>query len=606
MSLANTRIIKEARALFWTWCAVTAAVGLKWVPSLSGYNPRFFHDASLLAFWFGIPLMATLSLGLEFEYRTLPLLLSQPSARGKLWTQKWVILLAGILSAAAIYWFCWRAPFTEQPDLIFVAAASAISVCSAMFWTLVARSTIGGLTLTALQAVVIFFIGDITYSLMPLPAVLAGVVYALVMLLLGRRKLARFQATGEAAGDDLLTSRETARRSFLSGWLSPSPSGALLNLIRKELRLLWPAWLLTLSTLIFLLAAASVHFTRGWVVAIFMVALGSLLAGSLSMGEETTLGMRSSLMTIPMAVRTQWLTKLLIAQSASLLCALGFVIAGQAFFGASFLLSQEAGDLLLASAFVCFTAFWCSCAVKGTVRAVLWVFPAIALIGIAVGSGVSLGTQLIRYPFGSLLSQLHPYPFAKSTETLLNEVLYSRYSAVWAVPPLLFMLIQSYRLFRTEPRDDVSRPIRYVALLTVVFFLTTFFHQLPFAIIVSANENTWKVLGEVSKAVAKMPLDTKKLTAGEPITLTLDDFAQSSPLSDLARRSLNNTISVTPREIQHRHQWDRINRRWVTQNFSYFTTVQLKNNWKCSVYGADGFVFSCETPGGRWGYPKFP
>jgi hypothetical protein len=316
--------------------------------------------------------------------------------------------------------------------------------------------------------------------------------------------------------------------------------------------------------------------------------------------------MRSSLMTIPMAVRTQWLTKLLIAQSASLLCALGVVIAGQAFFRASFLLSQEASDLLLASAFVCFIAFWCSCAVKGTVRAVLWVFPAIALIGIAVGSGVSLGTQLIRHPFGSLLSQLHPYPFAKSTETLLNEVLYGRYSAVWAVPPLLFMLIQSYRLFRTEPSDDVSRPIRYVALLTVVFFLTTFFHQLPFAIIVSANENTWKVLGEVSKAVAKMPLDTQKLNAGEPITLTLDEFAQSSPLSDLARRSLNNTISVTPREIQHRHHWDGINRRWVTQNFSYFTTVQLKNNWKCSVYGTDGFVFSCETPAGRWGYPKFP
>ena len=70
--------------------------------------------------------------------------------------------------------------------------------------------------------------------------------YAGVMLWLGWRKLARFQATGGMAGDDLLMAGPDVMPGALAGWLRCRPTGAVLNLIRKELRLLRPVWLISL------------------------------------------------------------------------------------------------------------------------------------------------------------------------------------------------------------------------------------------------------------------------------------------------------------------------------------------------------------------------
>ena len=80
MSSRKARILKEARALFWPWCAISSAGLLRFFPHPSG-EIRLLWQISQLAFWVGVPLLATLSLGNELQYRTLPVLLSQPVDR---------------------------------------------------------------------------------------------------------------------------------------------------------------------------------------------------------------------------------------------------------------------------------------------------------------------------------------------------------------------------------------------------------------------------------------------------------------------------------------------------------------------------------------------
>ena len=70
--------------------------------------------------------------------------------------------------------------------------------------------------------------------------------YAGLMLWLGWRLLARFQATGGMASDDLLMAGPDVMPGAWAGWLRCRPTGAVLNLIRKELRLLRPVWLISL------------------------------------------------------------------------------------------------------------------------------------------------------------------------------------------------------------------------------------------------------------------------------------------------------------------------------------------------------------------------
>jgi hypothetical protein len=70
--------------------------------------------------------------------------------------------------------------------------------------------------------------------------------YAGVMLWLGWRTLARFQATGGMGGDDLLMADPNVMPGAWARWLRSRSSGVVLNLIRKELRLLRPVWLFSL------------------------------------------------------------------------------------------------------------------------------------------------------------------------------------------------------------------------------------------------------------------------------------------------------------------------------------------------------------------------
>jgi ABC-type transport system involved in multi-copper enzyme maturation permease subunit len=148
MNAKTTRIVKEARPLFWPWCAVTLAGAL---PLVSGSHAGWTEGIGAGGFFGGILLLATLSFGNEFQHRTLSLLLSQPVDRMEIWREKLSVTIVVVLSAALVFYYGWRSVLQQDPQLRVFAGVYVISaIASATLWTLFARSTLGGIALNIL------------------------------------------------------------------------------------------------------------------------------------------------------------------------------------------------------------------------------------------------------------------------------------------------------------------------------------------------------------------------------------------------------------------------------------------------------------------------
>src|ERR1700687_1075002 len=341
MTAKTTRILKEARSLLWPWCAVIIAGGLplleqsQSVPMegapLWGVH-HLIEPISFLGFFLGIPLLATLSLGNEFQHRTLPLLLSQPVGRMEIWGEKMSVTIVAVVSAALVFCYGWRSALQQDPELWVVGGAFIIAmVASATFWTLFARWTSGGLALTGVNSF-IPLAWHIRRDWIPeavtarSAAAFAFLSYMGVMLWLGRRTLARFQVTGGIAGDDLLMAGSSVMPEALAGLFRCRPTGAVPNLIRKEFRLLRPVWLISLLAVPVWICLPLFGYTleRGSAPAVLMVIafipLIAVLAGTMSLGEERTSGTHSWHMTLPVSTRRQWLIKLVAAMFTGLGC----------------------------------------------------------------------------------------------------------------------------------------------------------------------------------------------------------------------------------------------------------------------------------------------
>src|SRR5438445_13841134 len=107
---------KDVRQLFWPWCALMAASLLSfWTRSLqhSG-GPQELLAATLpVGAFFGLPLLAGLALGTEFQYHTFALTLAQPVDRRALWRQKALLSWAAV--ALPLILFC-LAAYISQGD----------------------------------------------------------------------------------------------------------------------------------------------------------------------------------------------------------------------------------------------------------------------------------------------------------------------------------------------------------------------------------------------------------------------------------------------------------------------------------------------------------
>jgi hypothetical protein len=605
MDARITRIKKEVRALFWPWCAVVLAGALPAI-LLNSYSKKM----NLLSFFVGVPLLAALSLGNEFQHRTLTLWLTQPFSRMQLWGEKMSVMFAAVLSAAL---FSGMVLFSlTWPDLHPTYQAAAIicvlvTTASAPFGILVARSTLGGFGLVGCFLFLIVLVITVmakarlgeewppSLPVTPITAFAAiGIGYAGLMLWLGARKLARFQVTGGSADDDLLMADSALVPEALAERLRCQPSGAFPNLIRKELRLLQPFWLFTLLAHLYLASAAvfrllpafpipprhpapTVEFTVFVTLGAFFL-LAPIFAGILSLGEERRSGTQAWHMTLPVSPLRQWLLKLVTAMVAgfasSVLLPLLVVVAVGSVLGSPFLFVdfRELRDWMLMVPIMTFAAFWCACAANGTVRASLWVATAPMAVFVASSGGTWLGRDLAGTT-GTLKDlvvswfHLSPLAFASITD-------FARAGVLWLfVPTLILALIQSYRLFRMQPQDSVLWMLRCLLPLIMVTVLWSFSVSAGFV------SSRWEPFSETRQALDKLQPGTAKLElAGE-------DLAKGSPLTALTRRWLRGSSILVAPDKAH--------------SSGYLATIHLASGLECRLtvtrYG--GTAASCAQKG---------
>ena len=148
------RILKEARPLLWPWCAVALAGALPLV------HPFDWTPLIYVIGFFAVPLLATLPLGDEFQHRTLSLMLSQPVGRMAIWGEKLSVTVVAIMSAVLVFSLALRATSFHpgRMGLAFAGAWIVAITASATFWTLFARSTVGGVALNIVVQTILILI----------------------------------------------------------------------------------------------------------------------------------------------------------------------------------------------------------------------------------------------------------------------------------------------------------------------------------------------------------------------------------------------------------------------------------------------------------------
>ena len=564
MTVQTARLLKEARSLFWPWIIVL----------LLGVTPAFAGEFSLgsipvsqLALFgvlIGIPLIAALPFGLEFQHGTMPVLLSQPVDRRKIWTEKVVTALAFATSAAVLSYLTWHTAFADDRRLEWMwVVFIVLAVSSAAYWALVGKSMITGMALNliaagALIGMALSFMTIAGAAEVSAPIAILAIPISAFMFWLGRRKFIRFESTGAAAGIDLME-RGLGGAGVL---FRATRTNASLNMIRRELRLLAPVWLFAVVAVLFLMCLTPIRLittgTRPLLSAIaaslsatvigISLALAPLLAGTLSIGEERTAGTQIWNLILPLSNRRQWLLKLVAGFTTCLACQVFVLFAAWVFGRWAFTpeanvffnsIQNRVSEASLTTV-IFLSAFWCACALRGTVRASLLAFPVVALITAAGTIGVQIG-RIVGVPAlnSILITWFHPYLFSGQ----LFSVFRSTSPIVATVPMLAFAMFQSYRLFRYDLTSEQSIVIRRLVSLLIVGLLSgvAIYTALDFP--ARANRQLTTVLSELHDAVARLG------PANLPMHVSLDQLTQTNPLSTTSRRWLRDSdITVYPIE----------------------------------------------------------
>lgn len=596
-------LVKEARPLFGPWSAVmlTGLVSLI----------RPLHSVEwigLLGMVLGIPLLAALPFGNEFQNRTLSLLLSQPVGRARIWIEKSCIAFAAVASAVLVFAFSplFAETLPDHGQQVHVLALILAVLASATFWTLIARSTVGGIALSVGAVLLVAGFSSLaagigannlfvlthftTISIIPLLG------YAGLMLWLGERTLSRYQVTGTMAGDDLLTTGSNVLLGAFSNRAQSSPARPFGNLIHKELRLLRPVWLLTVLAGSAWACFALVELLRqqktvGTLpVAIIAFAISSaliiaILAGCLSLGEEKTSGTYAWHRTLPISAARQWLTKLLVALFVSFICAglipVLLLIAGRHFFPFAFATEDTNFQVvwLLGALLLTLLSFWCACAVDGTVTAVVWVVPILALViltpQIADWAGLRLAQSLVsrfdifaNFRFTAFLSSL-------SSDHHLNDIVELPDLLIFWLPSLIVAVVQSYGLFRAPIRPSAGSVARKLLPLVALGLLCNVF---GYGLVRLSNQVWGRALNSVfyiGEGIQNVLSNSANREAAEPLQLSPDDLKKLAPLGVPASHWLRGaTLTIVP-DKAHPTTCCEVNNVRIRPLWNYTATARL-------------------------------
>ena len=581
MNAQFIQLRKEARPLLLPW-SVMMLVGALSLLLRTPRDDHYWRSLDLLNWvlplgcFFGIPLLAALPLGTEFQHRTLTLLLAQSVDRETLWRQKVIIMLGAVLPSAALY--LWSARVNEFEGEFWPAAVWIISsVSGSVAGTLIARSAIGGLALSSVFQGILFLIwnrlaesqrhnGNVSSTFIWISVALLF-LYATGLILLGKRMFLRFQTIeGGQTGLDAIPGAGFLPR-IGTNWLRCQPRGVVLNLIRRELHLLRTVWLLSFFSLFMWICLILLGIVRpsnndgraplaAGIAATLSIVI-ALLAGALSLGEEKNWGTHAWQLTMPVSHSVQWLVKLLVALFTSVICAAAIPISVLLVAGWShgsprlYLGDTDLWFYPLASALFTLMAFWSCCAVKGTVHSVVGFFVLLFGLAFAISFGPWLGVQATSGICNLVVERLDPVRVGYVVSVLIGAGIPDLGSTV--VFPIIVLslatvgLLQSLRMFRApaaqSKRYIVGRAIPLAAIcLLPSFALAAFFefsraswHQ---------QEAMWT---DVHNAIEAVQLARTEQKAAQPQRLTMEALAKASPLSASTRKWLSNShIVVIP------------------------------------------------------------
>jgi len=338
----NIRLKKEFQSLFWPW-VMAALIGaiplLSWLLPSAQFEQNFrsVYVLSGAGFVLGIALLATMPFGEEFSLRTMPMLLSHPVSRRQIWTDKIKITLLLTITIALLNTAGYL-PFLglAQEELKLGVAFLVFTVSSGAFFTLFTRSTIGGTVLclfTQALALVLMYaftqkdyyrVGYWNPQTQTETYILYGsLLFSPVFLFLGWKLFARLQYASTADFELPASVQTMAGKRLLAFILRIKPTSPLFNLTTKELAFYKPVLVMGLLFSLLWIGIAILHtiYPHKWHLlsetlngfTVIYVPLVLLICGCVSLGEEKSLGLHASNLTLPVSWKTQWLLKLSIA-----------------------------------------------------------------------------------------------------------------------------------------------------------------------------------------------------------------------------------------------------------------------------------------------------
>jgi ABC-type transport system involved in multi-copper enzyme maturation permease subunit len=459
-----------------------------------------------IGFFVGIPMLTVLPWAREFQHGTLPLLLSQPVKRSRIWSEKLLVAAAVAVPGAVLYVFSSWTGFRYSPGVggwnaTILAAWHIVTVCSAPFCALRGGSSTVGVGLTLLTQFVVWTPfpiwqvgGGLPYDRLLAFAALGFVAFGCsgAVLGIGRRTLRHFEVVhySDVALD---AGGGSWRDSIITRLVPGRPGGVIPALIRKELRILWPmVWMTPLMvTGLVSLPATIVSGSSSWVVlavlitaAVFVLYLAIVVfPGFELVGAERSFGTHSWSLSLPVPVWRQWLTKILVAFGMCLTCsllapALATTVAGKGINVAVLLweakLSLDGPGLqfslpalfLILILFV--ASFWCACAMKDSVRAVVLFLPVIVGVILAGLAGSWFADEVMSSMPRPLTQLLEFIAGALRLRAIVGN------SYVLILPTLIFAFVQSYWLYRRQPEDGFLPTVWALLPVAAVAFFSGF------------------------------------------------------------------------------------------------------------------------------------
>lgn len=595
MTAQSIQLRKEVRPLLLPWSAMML-VGALSLLLRTPPDDYYWRSMDLLNWilplgcFFGIPLLAALPLGIEFQHRTFTLLLAQSVDRKTLWLQKVIVVLAAVLPLTALY--LWSAQVNPEFKGEFWPAAVWIisSVSGSVAGTLIARSAIGGLALSSVFQGIAFLIwnrlaeslrhnGNVPSTFIWTTAALLF-IYATGMVLLGRRMFLRFQAIeGDHASLDGI-----AGAGFLaqigSNWLRCRPRGVILNLIRREFHLLRTVWLLGFFSLFMWICLVLLGIVRpsnndsraplAAGIAATLSLVIALLAGALSLGEEKNWGTHVWQLTMPLSISVQWLVKLLVALFTSVICAaavpMSVLLVSGWLSGAPLLYFGDTTSLWvypLAAAVLTLMAFWACCAVKGTVHAVVGFFVLLFGIAFAISFGPWLGVHATSGICNLVVERLDPVKVGYVASILIGaEIIPDMFPIPIIVLSLATVgLMQSRWMFCAPAAQSKTYMVRRALTLIVICLLPSFAIAVFFEFSMASWHQQEAMWTDVHNAIEAVQLARTERDAAQPQRLTMEALAKASPLSASTRKWLSNSYIVVvpeataPVRRAQRTQW---------------------------------------------------